>query len=47
MSPLGEQASQVRFIDMTQAGRNPGRIIPGVLRASSPTPSQAHAGSAS
>ncbi|MFI7139246.1 anti-sigma factor RsbA family regulatory protein [Streptomyces massasporeus] len=29
---LGERAAQVRFIDMTQAGRNPGRIIPNVLR---------------
>jgi anti-sigma regulatory factor (Ser/Thr protein kinase) len=29
---LGEQAGQVHFVDMTQAGRNPGRIIPGVLR---------------
>src|SRR5690242_859480 len=29
---LGERAAEVRFIDMTQAGRNPGRIIPGVLR---------------
>ncbi|SFJ99778.1 Anti-sigma regulatory factor (Ser/Thr protein kinase) [Streptosporangium canum] len=30
---LGEAASEVRFLDMTRAGRNPGRIIPGVLRA--------------
>ncbi|MEV5597497.1 sensor histidine kinase [Streptomyces sp. NPDC052496] len=30
---LGRFADAVRFIDMTQAGRNPGRIIPGVLRA--------------
>lgn len=30
---LGEAASQVHFVDMTEAGRNPGRIIPGVLRA--------------
>jgi anti-sigma regulatory factor (Ser/Thr protein kinase) len=30
---LGEMASEVRFLDMTEAGRNPGRIIPGVLRA--------------
>ncbi|WP_030559080.1 anti-sigma factor RsbA family regulatory protein [Streptomyces aureocirculatus] len=30
---LGEQASQVQLLDMTQAGRNPGRIIPRVLRA--------------
>jgi anti-sigma regulatory factor (Ser/Thr protein kinase) len=29
---LGESADQVRLVDMTQAGRNPGRIIPGVLR---------------
>ncbi|MEU9189407.1 anti-sigma factor RsbA family regulatory protein [Streptomyces sp. NPDC048484] len=29
---LGEAATDVRFIDMTQAGRNPGRIIPRVLR---------------
>ncbi|MFJ7146739.1 anti-sigma factor RsbA family regulatory protein [Streptomyces sp. NPDC100445] len=29
---LGERAAEVRFIDMTQAGRNPGRIIPNVLR---------------
>ncbi|TYB67733.1 sensor histidine kinase [Nonomuraea sp. PA05] len=30
---LGAQASDVLLLDMTQAGRNPGRIIPGVLRA--------------
>ncbi|WP_306337598.1 anti-sigma factor RsbA family regulatory protein [Streptomyces sp. KL118A] len=30
---LGERAAQVRLLDMTQAGRNPGRIIPRVLRA--------------
>ncbi|GAA5702974.1 MULTISPECIES: anti-sigma factor RsbA family regulatory protein [Streptomyces] len=30
---LGADADQVHFLDMTQAGRNPGRIIPGVLRA--------------
>ncbi|MET9801808.1 sensor histidine kinase [Streptomyces sp. NPDC006368] len=30
---LGDRASDVHFVDMTQAGRNPGRIIPGVLRA--------------
>ncbi|RAY14541.1 sensor histidine kinase [Actinomadura craniellae] len=30
---LGDQAARVRLIDMTVAGRNPGRIIPGVLRA--------------
>ena len=30
---LGGAARDVSFIDMTQAGRNPGRIIPRVLRA--------------
>ncbi|MFI1970655.1 anti-sigma regulatory factor [Streptomyces cinnamoneus] len=30
---LGEDGAPVRFIDMQQAGRNPGRIIPRVLRA--------------
>jgi hypothetical protein len=30
---LGVLADQVHFIDMTEAGRNPGRIIPGVLMA--------------
>ncbi|MER0449596.1 sensor histidine kinase [Streptomyces sp. Edi4] len=30
---LGEDAAHVRFLDMTEAGRNPGRIIPKVLRA--------------
>jgi anti-sigma regulatory factor (Ser/Thr protein kinase) len=30
---LGDAAGQVRFLDMTVVGRNPGRIIPGVLRA--------------
>lgn len=30
---LGTAASQVRLLDMTEVGRNPGRIIPGVLRA--------------
>ncbi|WP_037672146.1 anti-sigma factor RsbA family regulatory protein [Streptomyces griseus] len=30
---LGDAAAGVRFLDMRQAGRNPGRIIPGVLRA--------------
>ncbi|SHN27736.1 sensor histidine kinase [Actinacidiphila paucisporea] len=30
---LGGRADQVRLIDMEEAGRNPGRIIPGVLRA--------------
>jgi anti-sigma regulatory factor (Ser/Thr protein kinase) len=30
---LRSAAGEVRFLDMTQVGRNPGRIIPGVLRA--------------
>jgi YD repeat-containing protein len=30
---LGEDAERVRLLDMREAGRNPGRIIPGVLRA--------------
>ncbi|MEU5139799.1 anti-sigma factor RsbA family regulatory protein [Streptomyces sp. NPDC021139] len=30
---LGTDAQDVTFLDMTEAGRNPGRIIPGVLRA--------------
>lgn len=30
---LGSEAAGVRLLDMTYAGRNPGRIIPGVLRA--------------
>ncbi|MEU2114362.1 sensor histidine kinase [Streptomyces sp. NPDC016459] len=30
---LGSGAEGVQFLDMTEAGRNPGRIIPGVLRA--------------
>jgi anti-sigma regulatory factor (Ser/Thr protein kinase) len=30
---LGADAEQVRLLDMNTAGRNPGRIIPGVLRA--------------
>jgi anti-sigma regulatory factor (Ser/Thr protein kinase) len=30
---LGEASQRVRFHDMTVVGRNPGRIIPGVLRA--------------
>ncbi|WP_103351371.1 sensor histidine kinase [Amycolatopsis sp. CA-128772] len=30
---LGPDAARVRLLDMTEAGRNPGRIIPGVLRA--------------
>jgi anti-sigma regulatory factor (Ser/Thr protein kinase) len=32
-SALGDSAEQVRMLDMTEAGRNPGHIIPGVLRA--------------
>jgi anti-sigma regulatory factor (Ser/Thr protein kinase) len=30
---LGDDAEGVRLLDMREAGRNPGRIIPGVLRA--------------
>ncbi|MFI6204936.1 anti-sigma factor RsbA family regulatory protein [Streptomyces sp. NPDC051041] len=30
---LGDGADAVTFLDMREAGRNPGRIIPGVLRA--------------
>ena len=30
---LGPDGDGVRFIDMAEAGRNPGRIIPGVLHA--------------
>jgi anti-sigma regulatory factor (Ser/Thr protein kinase) len=30
---LGADAARVHMLDMTEAGRNPGRIIPGVLRA--------------
>jgi hypothetical protein len=30
---LGRDAEHVRMLDMTQVGRNPGRIIPGVPRA--------------
>jgi anti-sigma regulatory factor (Ser/Thr protein kinase) len=30
---LGAEAEEVLLLDMTEAGRNPGRIIPGVLRA--------------
>lgn len=29
---LGEQGAAVQFLDMTEAGRNPGRIIPRILR---------------
>src|SRR6266702_6807985 len=32
-SALGQAARDVRLLDMTVVGRNPGRIIPGVLRA--------------
>ncbi|GAA1803576.1 sensor histidine kinase [Planosporangium flavigriseum] len=32
-SALGGSAAGVRFVDMTEEGRNPGRIIPGVLHA--------------
>ncbi|MFF3499634.1 anti-sigma factor RsbA family regulatory protein [Streptomyces sp. NPDC003247] len=32
-SGLGADAREVRLLDMTEAGRNPGRIIPGVLKA--------------
>ncbi|MEU3842305.1 anti-sigma factor RsbA family regulatory protein [Streptomyces sp. NPDC028635] len=32
-SELGDDARRVRLMDMREAGRNPGRIIPGVLRA--------------
>ncbi|USX52591.1 anti-sigma factor RsbA family regulatory protein [Lentzea sp. HUAS12] len=37
---LGPLADQVHFIDMTEAGRNPGRIIPGVLMAFSASTQQ-------
>ncbi|GGY13435.1 sensor histidine kinase [Streptomyces djakartensis] len=30
---LGDAAASVRLLDMREAGRNPGRIIPGVLRS--------------
>jgi anti-sigma regulatory factor (Ser/Thr protein kinase) len=30
---LGDDADRVQLVDMTLAGRNPGRIIPGVLRS--------------
>jgi anti-sigma regulatory factor (Ser/Thr protein kinase) len=32
-SALDASAERVRFVDMTEAGRNPGRIIPGVLHS--------------
>ncbi|MFF3244673.1 anti-sigma factor RsbA family regulatory protein [Streptomyces sp. NPDC002870] len=35
---LGKSAEAVQFIDMKEAGRNPGRIIPKVLRAFADTP---------
>ncbi|WP_434600451.1 anti-sigma factor RsbA family regulatory protein [Streptomyces sp. A5-4] len=38
---LGDRAGKIRMIDMAQAGRNPGRIIPRVLR----TFADAHPGS--
>jgi anti-sigma regulatory factor (Ser/Thr protein kinase) len=31
-SALGSSAAKVTLLDMTKAGRNPGRIIPGILR---------------
>lgn len=33
VSELGVDAERVKLLDMTSVGRNPGRIIPGVLRA--------------
>ena len=33
LTELGTDADRVRLLDMTRAGRNPGRIIPNVLRA--------------
>ncbi|WP_329273154.1 sensor histidine kinase [Streptomyces sp. NBC_01451] len=39
---LGEDAASVRFLDMTDAGRNPGRIIPRVLRAFADAHPQTH-----
>jgi hypothetical protein len=33
LAELGTDAERVRLLDMTRAGRNPGRIIPNVLRA--------------
>jgi len=33
LTELGTDAERVRLLDMTRAGRNPGRIIPNVLRA--------------
>jgi anti-sigma regulatory factor (Ser/Thr protein kinase) len=39
---LGTDAARVRLLDMTEAGRNPGRIIPGVLRAFADAHPRAH-----
>ncbi|MFC9286864.1 anti-sigma factor RsbA family regulatory protein [Streptomyces sp. NPDC057052] len=39
---LGEDAAHVKFLDMTDAGRNPGRIIPKVLRAFADAHRQTH-----
>ncbi|HET9255600.1 MAG TPA: MEDS domain-containing protein, partial [Pseudonocardiaceae bacterium] len=33
LTELGADAERVRLLDMTRSGRNPGRIIPNVLRA--------------
>ncbi|MGH3780948.1 MAG: anti-sigma factor RsbA family regulatory protein [Pseudonocardiaceae bacterium] len=33
LTELGTDAERIRLLDMTRAGRNPGRIIPNVLRA--------------
>ena len=33
LTELGTDAEQVRLLDMTRAGRHPGRVIPNVLRA--------------
>lgn len=39
---LGRDAAAVRMLDMTRVGRNPGRIIPGVLRAFADVHPDAH-----
>ncbi|MFE4823890.1 anti-sigma factor RsbA family regulatory protein [Streptomyces sp. NPDC056704] len=39
---LDVDAAAVHFVDMTEAGRNPGRIIPSVLRAFADAHSQTH-----
>jgi anti-sigma regulatory factor (Ser/Thr protein kinase) len=39
---LGDSAAQVRLVDMTRAGRNPGRILPGVLLAFADDHGDAH-----